>query len=248
MLTENAGRYIQGAGAWLRSVAGNDPELCEIFANFAFDEVLSEHPLNDRTRRLAVLAALLGCGGVQLFGEETAAALSCGVSSYDIREAVYQAVAYLGMGRVYPFIGEMNSRFAAAGVALPLNDCRTVEYGDRVSAGEDAQVRIFGEGMRGFSRSGGDTMHINRWLSQNCFGDYYTRKNLTDGEREMLTFCYLAAQGGCEPQLISHAAANMRVGNDRYFLISVISQCLPYIGYPRSLNALRCVAEAAKKQ
>ena len=62
----------------------------------------------------------------------------------------------------------------------------------------------------------------------------------------MITFCFLAAQGGCEPQLVSHAGANMRIGNDKAFLIQIISQCLPYIGYPRSLNALRCVNEAAQ--
>ena len=61
-----------------------------------------------------------------------------------------------------------------------------------------------------------------------------------------LTLCLLAAQGGCEPQLTSHAAGNMRVGNSKEFLIKIISQCLPYLGYPRSLNALRCVNEAAK--
>ena len=62
----------------------------------------------------------------------------------------------------------------------------------------------------------------------------------------MITFCFLAAQGGCEPQLTSHAAANMKIGNDKAFLIRVISQCLPYIGYPRSLNALACVNKAAE--
>ena len=62
----------------------------------------------------------------------------------------------------------------------------------------------------------------------------------------MITFCFLTAQGGCEPQLTSHAAANMKIGNDKAFLIKIISQCLPYIGYPRSLNAMRCVNEAAK--
>lgn len=55
------------------------------------------------------------------------------------------------------------------------------------------------------------------------------------------------AQGGCEPQLTSHAAANMRIGNEKGFLISLIFQCLPYIGSPRTLNALRCVNEAAGK-
>lgn len=29
-------------------------------------------------------------------------------------------------------------------------------------------------------------------------------------------------------------------------MVKIISQCLPYIGYPRSLNALRCVNEAKK--
>lgn len=60
----------------------------------------------------------------------------------------------------------------------------------------------------------------------------------------MLTFCFLVAQGGCEPQLAS-CAANMRIGNDKAFLICIISRCLPYVGYPRSLNALWCVNEAA---
>ena len=34
-------------------------------------------------------------------------------------------------------------------------------------------------------------------------------------------------------------------GNEKQFLINVISQNIPYIGYPRSLNALRCVNDAA---
>ena len=105
---------------------------------------------------------------------------------------------------------------------------------------------IFGEAMRGFQNSGPqESRHINKWLADNCFGDYYTRKGLDHKQREMITFCFLAAQGGCEPQLTSHATANIRIGNDKDFLIQVLSQCLPYIGYPRSLNALRCVNEAA---
>jgi len=34
------------------------------------------------------------------------------------------------------------------------------------------------------------------------------------------------------------------VGNDRARLIDVITQLLPYIGYPRMLNALRSLNEA----
>lgn len=108
-------------------------------------------------------------------------------------------------------------------------------------------MEIFGEGMRDFWKSGPEeSRHIDFRLADNCFGDYYTRKGLDYAERELITFCFLSAQGGREPQLASHAAANMRVGNDKLFLIKIISHCLPFIGYPRSLNALRCVNEAAK--
>lgn len=99
--------------------------------------------------------------------------------------------------------------------------------------------------MREFYKSGPEeTRHINHWLADNCFGDYYTRSGLDYKQREMITFCFLAAQGGCEPQLTSHSVANMRIGNDKQFLIKIISQCLSFIGYPRSLNALRCVNDA----
>lgn len=60
----------------------------------------------------------------------------------------------------------------------------------------------------------------------------------------MITFCFLLAQGGCEPQLTAHSAANMKIGNDKQFLIKVLSQCMPYIGYPRTLNGLRCINDA----
>ena len=100
--------------------------------------------------------------------------------------------------------------------------------------------------MRGFAQSGPDeTRHINKWLADNCFGDYYTRDGLSTREREMATLCFLAAQGGCEPQLTAHVKANMAVGNEKALLIAVVSQCMPYIGYPRTLNAIRCINGAA---
>ena len=87
---------------------------------------------------------------------------------------------------------------------------------------------------------------INKWLADNCFGNYYTRKGLTLAEREMITFCFLSAQGGCEPQLIAHSKGNMNMGNDKEFLTKVVLQCVPYIGYPRSLNAINCINKACE--
>lgn len=225
-----------------------DPEFIERFDNFAFDEVVRSDDLDGRTRFIAILAALLGCQGADEFRAMLPAALNFGVTPVEIKEITYQAVAYLGIGRVFPFLKAVNEVLTERGVPLPLVGQATTTAETRREAGTQAQVDIFGEGMRDFWRSGPEeSRHINLWLTDNCFGDYYTRTGLDYNQRELITFCFLAAQGGCEPQLTSHAAANMRIGNDRAFLIKVISQCLPFIGYPRSLNALRCVNDAAKR-
>lgn len=224
-----------------------DPEFMERFENFAFDAVINQDDLDDKTRFMAILAALLGCQGSDEFRLMLPAALNCGVTPVEVKEIVYQAAAYLGIGRVYPFLKITNEVLAERGIRLPLPGQTTTTMETRREAGTQAQVDIFGENMRDFWKSGPEeSSHINYWLAANCFGDYYTRTGLDFQQREMITFCFLAAQGGCEPQLTSHAAANMRIGNDKTFLIKVISQCLPYIGYPRSLNALRCVNEAGK--
>lgn len=165
----------------------------------------------------------------------------------ELKELIYQGAAYLGLGRFLPFLRIANTVLERQGVLLPLPDQGSVTLTDRIEVGTQAQVDIFGPQMRGFQNSGPEEMrHINRWLAGNCFGDYYTRGGLDYRQGELIIFCFLAAQGGCEPQLINHAAANLRLGNDKAFLVDVVSQCLPYVGYPRSLNALRCIQEAEK--
>lgn len=249
-MTEFAKQYHEKMFPGYRSAfLQTDPEFIERFDNFAFDEVVNEpgQGLEDKTRFIAILAVLLGCQGIEEYRAMLPAALNFGVTPVEIKEITYQAVAYLGIGRVFPFLKAGNEFFAAEGIALPLEGQATTTPEQRLEAGAAAQAEIFGEGMRSFYASGPEeTRHSNRWLTDNCFGDYYTRTGLTPCQREMITFCFLAAQGGCEPQLISHAAANIRLGNDRAVLIRVVSQCVPYIGYPRSLNALRCISEAAK--
>ena len=154
----------------------------------------------------------------------------------------YQAVDYLGIGRVLPFLDAANEILEARGVKLPLEGQATTTMQDRLEKGAQAQADIFGEHMKEAWKAD----HINRWLAANCFGDYYTRTGLDLRQREMITFCFLAAQGGCEPQLTAHAKGNMNLGNDKEFLLKVVSQCLPYIGYPRSLNAVTCINNAAQ--
>ena len=236
----------QEMNALFGAAAETNTEFAERFSQFAV-QAAEESRLDAPTRALAVLACLLGCQGVEAFERMIAPARQAGVTAAQIREVVYQATAYLGIGRVLPFVEAADRALARFDGTVPQAE-PFVPWEERQPRGTQAQVEIFGDGMQDFWRSGPeDSRHINRWLAENCFGDYYTRPALDLRCREMLTFCYLAAQGGCEPQLISHAAANLRMGNDVPFLIGVISACLPYIGYPRSLNALQCVRKAAEQ-
>ena len=228
----------------MKDARETDPEFVERFEHFAFDEVVNEpgQQLDEVTRHMAILATLLGCQGTEAFRRELPQALDAGVTPVMAKEVVYQAVDYLGIGRVLPFLDITNEVLKARGVALPLEGQATTTMENRLEKGAQTQADIFGPQMLEAWKTG----HINRWLAANCFGDYYTRTGLTLAQREMITFCYLAAQGGCEPQLTAHAKGNMNLGNDKAFLIRVISQCLPYIGYPRSLNAVACVNKAAE--
>ena len=230
----------------MKNLYETDPEFAERLEQFAFHEVVNEEgqQLDDVTRHMAVLAALLGCQGLDEFKLELARALDAGLTPVMVKEVVYQAVDYLGIGRVRPFLNAVNEILEARGIKLPLEGQATTTMEDRLEKGAQAQVDIFGEGMKDAWKNG----HINRWLAANCFGDYYTRTGLNLAQREMITFCFLAAQGGCEPQLTAHAGGNMNLGNDKEFLIKVVSQCLPYIGYPRSLNAINCVNKAAENR
>ena len=126
-----------------------DPEFIELFDNFAFDEVVRHGSLDDKTRFMAILAALLGCQGADEF-RLMAAALNFGVTPVEIKEITYQAAAYLGLGRVLPFLRIVNEVLTEKGIALPLPPQGTVTAETRREAGTQAQVDIFGEGMRDF--------------------------------------------------------------------------------------------------
>lgn len=221
-----------------------DPEFIKIMEHFVLEEVGKEcgQELPEDIRYLAILAALLGCQGAEVYREVLPKALDAGLTPVMVKEMVYQAVDYLGIGRVMPFLEAANDILTARGVKLPLPGQTTTTDENRLEKGAEVQAEIFGAHMKEAWKAG----HINRWLAANCFGDYYTRGGLTLKQRELVTFCFLAAQGGCEPQLTAHAKGNMSLGNDKDFLIRIVSQCLPYIGYPRSLNAINCVGKAAE--
>ncbi len=240
-ISDAAGRnHDQLFGDRVSTLSRTDPDLVEYFDNFAFDEVVSHGNLPPRLRLMVQLAALIGCQGHGEYEVILDAALANGVTPTEAKEIVYHAVAYLGVGRVFDFLEITNDVLIERGVELPLPSQTTTTPETRFDAGWAAQKRIVGEERLTdmHANAPADEQHIQRWLTANCFGDHYTRGGLDLETRELLTFVLLVAQGGCDPQVRSHVAGNLRVGNDRSMLLDTLSHLVPYIGYPRTLNGL----------
>lgn len=243
--TEQLRNLFEGAESELYAT---DPEWVDIVANFSQNETTSVNRLSKKEQILCILSVLLGCQGMGEFCNMLHAALNTEIDPIEIKEVIYQATAYLGIGRIYDFLIAANHIMEQHGIKLPLPSQATTSEETRFEDGLKKQVDLFGSGMARRQTDGPVLRkNINRWLADNCFGDYYTRNGLNDQEREMITFCFILAQGGCENQLRGHTAGNFGVGNDKEKLYSVVEQCMPYIGYPRSLNAMNIIDEVSEK-
>ena len=172
----------------LLGLSETDPEFVALFKQFAFQEVPKDLPfsLDERRYQLAILAVLVGSQGLEAYKELLPVALDNGVKAVEVKEMLYQAVAYLGLSRVCAFFAPTNTIFTNQGTSLPLASQKNTKNQTRLEAGEEAQIAIFGDQMKGFATKGEpDVRHINKQLVDNCFSDYYTRSSLDYAEREL---------------------------------------------------------------
>lgn len=220
-----------------------DKELRAVMDNFTQNEVPAATPLVEKREvELIRLVSLVTQQSGVLLQEEVATALAQGLSPEEILEAIYQCAPYTGFPRTVDAVEIARSVFKAKNVKVDENRA-TVTAQSRLEAGADAQGTLFGETFRDMAKNGKDGMPtINYFLASNCFGDYYTRKGLDLNTRELLTMAILVNLG-TEPQLKAHIGANLKIRTAEY-VEQAIYNCLPYCGYPRTLNALRLLKEA----
>jgi 4-carboxymuconolactone decarboxylase len=221
-----------------------DPDLIEVFDNFAFDEVISHGNLDTKTRILVIMASTIACQSLTEYKMYVNAALNTGIKPEEIKEVLYQSVPYVGISKVIDFIYATNEVFTERGIVLPLKSQSETSRETRFESGLAVQKSIFGERIdKMYEQSPKNQIHFQKFLSDNCFGDYITRKGMDIKIRELLTYSMLISMGGAESQVKGHITGNINVGNTKEILISVTTQLLPYIGYPRTLNALNCLNE-----
>src|ERR1700761_3406582 len=144
--------YHQLFGDQGSALAQSDPELTEYFGNFAFgeghaDAARLDETLDPRTRLLVQLAAILAAGGLAQFRDVAAAAVANGgVSPVELKEIVYQSVAYVGMARAYDYLHAVNDVLTEAGVELPLPGQSASTPQTRLEHGQAVQGRLIGGG------------------------------------------------------------------------------------------------------
>lgn len=231
-------------------LAKTDPDLVAMRDRLLYGEIAEHGSLNDKQRELLTLVVLTVGQSTADIKKHVGAALQVGASPVEIKEALYQCAPYIGFPKVEAAIRQVNDVFAERGIALPLASQATVTEESRFAGGLAVQKSTFGaviDKMHAAAPVGQKEIIIN-YLSAFCFGDIFSRKGLDAKTRELLIFSAISALGGCESQVKSHVRGNINVGNSKQNLIDALAQSLPYIGFPRTLNALACVNDVIPEQ
>jgi 4-carboxymuconolactone decarboxylase len=113
---------------------------------------------------------------------------------------------------------------------------------DRVEKSKEKFKQLFGEGVTAAHATDPDFQDI---LSHFIFGEVFYQGNLDDKMRELITLVVLATNQTL-PQLKAHVHVALNVGLTPVEIKEAVYQCAPYIGFPKTLNAINEVNEVFK--
>jgi 4-carboxymuconolactone decarboxylase len=88
---------------------------------------------------------------------------------------------------------------------------------------------------------------FTRYLVEFAFGEVYAREGDLK-HREIVAISSLATMGGCDPQLETHVHGALNVGLSEAEVVEVIMTLIPYIGFPKALNAIAVVKRVVDKR
>lgn len=85
--------------------------------------------------------------------------------------------------------------------------------------------------------------NVGRYILEFAFGDIYNSDTLSFREREIVTITSLLTQGDTKNQLMVHINGALNVGITEEEIIEIFTHCIPYVGFPRVLNAITSAKE-----
>ena len=222
----------------------NDPELAAVMKKYVYADIVRQAKITQTERKLVEIVVLTTNQNHKFLAHVIDGSLNLGVKAIEIREALYHVAPYIGFPKVFEALDIADEIFTKHGITLPLEKQGTTTDADRFEKGLAFQVGAYGDRINQMRDTTPDYQkHIQDDLSAFCFGDTYTRGTLDMKTREMLTMAVIGTLGTAEAQYKSHVAGTLEAGATREEVIGVITTMNPYIGFPRTLNALRIANE-----
>lgn len=227
---------------------GSDPEMMDILQKFIFGEVFRSGELTLRQREMITCVTLATMQTLPQLKAHAGAALNVGVTPEELREVMYLTAPFIGFPRMLNAVETVNEVFAERGISLPLKPQGTVTEADRHEKGKAIQDKLYPGGISSVMDGvpGDLGKDVERFLTDYFFGEIYSRGALDLKTRELLGYCVLATIEA-ESQLQSHFHGNINVGNKPETVAAAVVQCLPYIGFPAAIKALRIIKQESQK-
>ena len=236
--------YAAMHGSEPMSEAADDPELAAVMKKYIYGDLSHQIKLTDTERQLITIVVLTTNQNHKFLKRSVEGALALNVTPLEIREALYHVAPYIGFPKVFEALEVANEVFKSKNIKLPLENQGTTTDKDRFEKGLAFQVGAYGERINKMRDATPDYQeHLQDNLSAFCFGDTYTRGTLNYKMREMITMAAIGTLGTAEAQYKAHVIGTLDSGATNEEVIGVITTMNPYIGFPRTLNALRIANE-----
>lgn len=223
---------------------GTDAEMMAILQKFIFGEVFQTGNLTMKQREMITCITLATMQTLPQLKAHAEAALNVGVTPEELREVMYLTAPFIGFPKMLNAVATVNEVFKKRGIALPLKEQGTVTEETRHEVGKNIQDRLYPGGIASVMNGmpGELGKEVERFLTDYFFGEIYSRGALDLKTRELLGYCVLTTLEA-ESQLQSHYHGNVNVGNTPETLTAAVIQCLPYIGFPAAIKALRIIKQ-----
>ena len=233
----------------LENNKGADKDFMDILQKYIFGEVFEVGKLDIKTRELLTITTLTALQTLPQLKAHINGALNAGNSPVEIREAIYQCAPFIGFPKTLNAIAVFNEVIKERGLEGELKSTATTTEADRFKKGYEIQNPLYGDEIKEAFKNLPDNMgsDVSRFLTEVCFGDYYTRKGLELKTRELLTIAILTTTKNFDT-LKSHIKGNLKAGNSIETITASIIQIMPYIGFPDAFQALKSVQEIMKEK
>ncbi len=174
---------------------------------------ISAQNLSERQLHLAKCAALEAQGDLERLNAAVRAALDAGVSVNELKEAFSQLYAYTGFPRSLNALGVLSEVLKEGNAAWKegkpwVRPAVWDNAGEALKLGTEIQTKLSGKPFD-YTFCPQDDFYLKSHL----FGDIFAGELLSPADREIVTVAALSALKGVAPQLASHKAGAVRMGN-----------------------------------